>query len=248
MPYNPDLDRLRTEYAARDARLADSDRYSPFNRANLFLQQGRQRLMLDLLQRRGFAPLAGQRILEVGCGAGGVLSEFLWAGATPTLLHGVELLPERLHKARQQSPHLPLTCADGQRLPYPDQTFDLVMQFTVFSSILDDGIKANLAAEMRRVLQPRGLILWYDFWLNPTNPQTRGIRPAEVRRLFPGCRAEFHRLTLAPPLARRIVPFSWILAALFEKLVVFNTHYLAVLQPGQDACGTLEQIIRLMLY
>jgi hypothetical protein len=74
------------------------------------------------------------------------------------------------------------------------------------------------------------LILWYDFWLNPTNKQTRGIRPPEIRRLFPGCGFEFHRITLAPPLARRIVPISWLLAALLEKLKLLNTHYLVAIQ------------------
>jgi hypothetical protein len=36
-------------------------------------------------------------------------------------------------------------------------------------------------------------------WLNPTNPQTRGIRPAEIRRLFPDCKYHFERITLTPP-------------------------------------------------
>jgi hypothetical protein len=49
------------------------------------------------------------------------------------------------------------------------------------------------------------MILRYDFRLNPTNPQTRGIRPKEIKRLFPGCAFEFHKITLAPPLARRII-------------------------------------------
>jgi len=71
---------------------------------------------------------------------------------------------------------------------------------------------------------------YYDFWLNPTNPQTRGIRPAEIRHLFPGCQIEFHRITLAPPIARRLVPISWQLSALLEKLLVFNSHYLSVIR------------------
>ena len=91
-------------------------------------------------------------------------------------------------------------------------------------------MKTNLAREMLRVLRPRGLILWYDFWLNPTNPQTRGIRPAEIRQLFPGCRYRFRRITLAPPLARRILPLSWTLAMVLEKAKLFNTHYLVIIR------------------
>jgi hypothetical protein len=75
------------------------------------------------------------------------------------------------------------------------------------------------------------MILWYDFWLNPTNPQTEGIRPSEIRTLFPGCDFEFRRITLAPPLARRLVPVSWVVAFLLEKLRVFNSHYLVAIRP-----------------
>ena len=90
--------------------------------------------------------------------------------------------------------------------------------------------QAAMAAEMRRVLRPGGLIVWYDFWTNPTNPQVRGIRPDEVRRLFPGCRCQFRRVTLAPPLARRLVRLSWTSALLLEKLRLLNTHDLAIIE------------------
>jgi hypothetical protein len=83
---------------------------------------------------------------------------------------------------------------------------------------------------MVRVLRPGGLIIWYDFWFNPTNRQTQGIRPAEIRRLFPHCTHTFYRLTLAPPLARRLVPLSWTLALLLEKLRLFNSHYLVAIE------------------
>jgi len=105
------------------------------------------------------------------------------------------------------------------------------MQFTAFSSILDDTVKANLAMEKLRVLKPGGMILSYDFWLNPTNPQTRGIRPAEIKQLFSNCYYEFHKITLAPPIARRVVLLSWILAYGLEWLTIFNSHYLVAIRP-----------------
>jgi len=49
--------------------------------------------------------------------------------------------------------------------------------------------------------------------------------------LFPNCSYEFHRITLAPPLARRIVPISWILAYGLERLTIFNSHYLVAIRP-----------------
>lgn len=226
-----DLERLRAEYLHREQHFAGRDTYTLFNPANLFIVQQRQRAVLTLLHREGFYPLARRRILEVGCGAGGVLREFLSFGADPQHLHGVDLLNWRVTTAKALSPHLPLACADGQDLPYPDGCFDMILQYTVFTSILDDNVKRNIAREMRRVLKPKGLILWYDYWLNPTNPHARGIRPAEVRALFPSSRFSFNRITLAPPITRWLAPLSWLACYVLERLRIFNTHYLVAIRP-----------------
>jgi ubiquinone/menaquinone biosynthesis C-methylase UbiE len=226
-----DLDRLRSEYADRAKRLAGSDIYSLFNQANLYALQQRQRDTLALLRKHGFFPLKEYAIFELGCGTGGVLREYLTYGAKSMSLHGADLLFDRLEIALAQFAHLPVTCSDGQSLPYASRSFDLVLQYTAFSSVLDDDVKVELASEMLRILRPQGMILWYDFWLNPTNPQTQGIRPREIRNLFPGCRFEFHRITLAPPIARRLAPISWIASLLLEKMRIFNSHYLVAIHP-----------------
>lgn len=176
-------------------------------------------------------------MLEVGCGRGGVLIEYLSFGTTS--LSGIDLLADRVVEAKARLPQGVLSCADGQRLPFASGSFDLVMQYTAFSSVLDDTVKVNMAREMLRVLRPDGSIIWYDFWLNPTNSQTRGIRPAEIKQLFPGCVYTFRRVTLAPPIARRLVRVSWLACALLEKLRLFNTHYLVAIRkktsPSEEA-------------
>jgi ubiquinone/menaquinone biosynthesis C-methylase UbiE len=231
MPEHPDMLRLRAEYAARAWDSHKIDQYSPFNPGQLFLLQQRQRAVLKQLRSNGFYPLSDHQILELGPGRGGVLTELLGVGASAVKLHGAELLFERVQIAHGTLPGLPLACADGQNLPYPADSFDLTMQFTVFSSILDEEVKTWVARELLRVTKTHGMILWYDFWLNPTNPQTCGIRSAEVRRLFPRCRFTFERITLAPPIARRLAPISWGLCQLLESLKIFNTHYLAAIRP-----------------
>jgi ubiquinone/menaquinone biosynthesis C-methylase UbiE len=225
-----DIDRLRKEYARRRDSSADLQRYSLFNTAYLFAMQQRERALLRLLQDEQMQHLAGKRILEVGCGSGGVLLEYLGYGADPGGLTGVDLLEDRLVEGQKRLPGARFVCANAQRLPYPDKCYDLALQYTAFSSILDDQVKQEMAAEMLRVLKPDGMIIWYDFWLNPKNPQTRGIGIADIRQYFPNCRLRIKRITLAPPLARAVVPVSWLVGLLLEKLALFNTHYLVAIQ------------------
>jgi SAM-dependent methyltransferase len=224
-----DLDRLRTEYARRERELAGDDRYSLSNPAHRFMKSQLQKHVAAMLARVGAADLAPLRLLEIGCGNGNVLADFQSLGAQPQNLFGIDLLPMRLDQAHTNHPLFPLTCADGQSMPFPAHSFDLILQFTAFSSILDDGVKQNVGCDMLRLLRPSGYILWYDFFFNPVNPQTRGIPSAEIRRLFPDCRFNFQRVTLAPPIARRLASVSWKLCLFLENLKVFNTHHLVAI-------------------
>jgi ubiquinone/menaquinone biosynthesis C-methylase UbiE len=226
MQMNTELDRIRAEYVRRATDAHLNSLYTTFQPAHLFAIQSQERAVMALLRAEGIRSLGEQRILDVGCGFGGELRRLLSYGADPRNLYGIDLLPARLTSARHLSPHFSFIQGDGSHLPFPNDVFDMVMQFTVFSSVLDDPFRMRIATEMLRVLKPDGLIIWYDFWLNPTNPATRGIRPAEIKQLFPGCRYRFQRVTLAPPIARRVVPLSWLVGYLLEYLPFLRTHYL----------------------
>ena len=226
-----DLDRLRNEYARREKELAGDDRYSSSNPSHRFMKSQLQKNIAALLSHTIRFDLSAARLLEVGCGNGNVLADFQSLSAQPRNLFGIDLLPLRLKQARASYPLFPLACADGQSLPFPARSFDLILQFTVLSSILDNDVKREVAREMQRLLRPSGLILWYDFFFNPLNPQTRGIGSAEIRRLFPNCRFAFRRVTLAPPIARALALASWKLCQFLESLKIFNTHHLVVIQP-----------------
>ena len=228
-----DISRLRTEYADRAQRLAGSDIYSVFNRANLFAVQNRQRAVLALLGSLGYHNLGNLRILEMGCGKGGVLTEFLSFGASAYNLFGIDLLPVSLQAAHKIFAGLNLANANGANLPFPARTFDLVFQYTAISSILDQDLRSKICADMIRVTRAGGLILSYDFWLNPTNHQTRGLRKSDIQNLFPGCNFKFWKITLAPPITRRIVPISWMLAQVLENINILNSHYLTAIMPNK---------------
>jgi SAM-dependent methyltransferase len=217
------------EYERRDREIP-ADYYALHHPVNLFFRQGRERAILQALRSAGLTPLAQRRILEIGCGRGewfGMFRDFGMIGAD---IAGIDLSDRRVREARQRFPEADVRCGDASRLPWPDEFFDVVFQSTVFTSILDAEARRAVAAEMLRVLKPSGIVLWYDFrYDNPGNTNVRGVTYRDIQSLFPGCRVATWNVTLAPPIARRVVPWSWSAAVLLEMTKLFNTHYVAVI-------------------
>lgn len=229
-PAEREADAVRQRYARRhDAAGAAPDRYSMLRPEVWHMVQERQRAMLGLFARLGWQSLHGKRVLEVGCGAGGNLLELLRLGFAPQHLAGVELLPERLAAARALLPEaLQLWPGDALALEWPDASVDIVLQSTVFSSVLDPEVQQRLAEAMWRWVAPGGGVLWYDFTVdNPRNPDVRGVPLARIRALFPHARLWHHRVTLAPPLARALCRIHPVLYPLANLLPPLRTHVLA---------------------
>jgi SAM-dependent methyltransferase len=225
-----ELDRIRAEYARRAADPRLRGLYTYFNRGSLFAIQERERALLALLSRAGLDEVQNLEILDLGCGSGGWLLDLVRYGAQPDRLHGCDLLPDRLLQARPRLPgRVALACADGGRLPYAAACFDLVCQFTAFTSILDDDLRRCVAGEMWRVLRPGGALLWYDFRFQGRNPAVRAIHPREVRRLFPDGTVVQRRVTLAPPIARRLAGRSWLTCEALARLPWLCTHDLILI-------------------
>ena len=205
--------------------------YSYFNKGNLYIIQQRERVILDLLRKFNFLKLSDKKILDVGCGTGEILRDFIQYSAKPKYLYGIDLLEDRIEIAEDASPNINFKYGNASNLPYEDKFFDIVLQFTVFTSILKKEIKKDIAKEMLRVLKQEGIIIWYDFrYNNPRNPDVKGIKKKEIVNLFPNCKFTFKRVTLAPPIVRFIAPRSWLLCYLFEKLSFLCTHYLVIIR------------------
>ena len=219
------IDAMAARYARRSAPL----RYSFLQPDVYYAVQERQREMLGYFRRAGWSSLADKRGVEVGCGAGGNLQELLRLGFMPERLTGIELLADRIEHARQVLPSaLNLIQGDARQTPIEAFSLDLVLQSTVFSSLLESSTRSAMAAAMWGWLAPGGAVLWYDTAVdNPRNPDVRGVPVAEVRRLFPQARITARRVTLAPPLARALCRVHPRLYPLFNALPLLRTHVLA---------------------
>ena len=223
-------DRIRAAYAARRGEGCYAESVT-----GRFQIQERERQVLRLLDRYRLMPLAGRNILEVGCGTGKWLRDLIAWGADPETLFGVELLQASAARARRLCPQtVTIECGSAANLPYAAGSFDIVLQATVFTSVLDDDMRRAMAAEMLRVLRPGGIIMWYDFFIkNPWSSYVRPVTKAELRELFPGCAFDLRRVSLAPPLARLIAPRSWPACAVLARIPALCTHYLgAIRRPG----------------
>ena len=195
-----------------------------------FIHEHRDEAVAELVVDAGLQPLGERRILEVGCGDGRVLSLFESLGGEQARMAGIDLLPEKINRAAAKLPRAELREGNAANLPWADESFDIVLQFTMLSSVLDGEERRRCSDEMRRVLKPGGAIVSYDFIWNPLNRQTRGVGISELRRLFPGATIEARRLTLVPPLARLVAPLSTTLAGTLESLPFLRTHYLALVK------------------
>jgi SAM-dependent methyltransferase len=221
--------RIRAVYAKRGV---EDPRYSWFNPAYQFMAQQRERQLLKLLRQYELADLKSKAILEVGCGTGQWLRDFIKWGAVPENIAGIDLLLDRALRARELCPSgVNIQCASAAQLPFCSEKFDIVLQATVFTSILDNELKYQIAAEMLRVVKADGLILWYDYYANnPWNKDVRGVKSREIYELFPDCRIKLERITLLPPLARKLAPYSDLSCYLLEKVPLLCTHYLGVIR------------------
>jgi len=159
---------------------------------------GLVRLEADRAALALLEPLAGQRVLDIGAGAGEQAAMLAHAGATVVAL---DLTGSSLVRVRTRCAGSGLRCllvrADAQRLPFRAAAFDRVAAFSMLM-FLDPG---RTLAEMARVLRPDGLAAAVEPLSG--NPLLRLYRAA--RRRYAGLARWLGRDELAEHFRRRFV-------------------------------------------
>lgn len=193
-PMRSEVERIRRWYGDRALDPAIRARYAPFNDQQVDSLCQQYRAIADLMRSTGRLSLANLRILDVGCGKGRFLRNCLDWGALPEDLHGVDVHADAIEEGLRRSPHIDLGVTNGIDLDFPDESFDLVTEFVVFSSIDDVDLRGRMAAEMQRVLRTGGYIFAWDL------PSTRTPRreDLDLQQLFAGMPKQSSLIALHP--------------------------------------------------
>ena len=192
---------------------------------NLFLYARRK----ESLKLAG--SVKGKKILDVGCGSGVFLLEFIKMEAKVV---GVDYSQKMLNIAKKELKHykIPknkykLILANATNLPFKNKSFDLVLA-TGLTDYMTDQDDLKFLKEASRVLKPNGsLIVSFPVEKSPFSFLRRGTGLAIRQRLFklPPLRNEFtlekikrflKTVNMKYETRRKIFTTMWLILAKFE--------------------------------
>lgn len=252
-----ELQRIQDEYTRRDSDNNLSELYSYMNPAFAYHMQEREWAILNMLRYNNI-DISQLNMLEIGCGTGHILNRFLEFGATKAF--GIDLMENRIKEGRKKYPNINFVKGNATQLPFPDKSFNTVMQFMCISSILDSEMRQQIANEMWRVLQPNGIIISYD--MRPPSPvliafyniaklfilsqfrnkfrcsikhitPTKPLSIKEIVSLFPCGKLNYSSVSLEFNMTR-IARRSCIIASFLSLIPWFRTHLLVLIKKGAN--------------
>jgi ubiquinone/menaquinone biosynthesis C-methylase UbiE len=144
--------------------------------------------------RRNLLRGASGNVLEIGAGTGLNLRFYDDAVSSLALTEPEPAMVRRLQrKARDEAPLAKVLRAPAEDLPFEEDTFDTVVSTLVLCGVDD---QARALRELRRVLRPRGRLLFMEH-VRAGDPQLARLqdRVNWVNRLLVGCHC--NRATLA---------------------------------------------------
>jgi len=151
---------------------------------DIFLYRGKLReLRLRTANLAHLQP--GEKVLDVGCGTGTLAIESKQRVGATGLVFGIDPGAQQIARARSKAAwrNVSIDFQIGviERLPFSDQTFDVVLS-TIMLHHLSDSLKRQGLSEIARVLKPGGRLVIADF-NRPKEGQDQSSRFGSVRDL-----------------------------------------------------------------
>ena len=155
--------------ASAHAWIADMGEHGDFSR----------RCVLDPVMLPRALARSPRKVLDVGCGEGRFCRMLRHNGVFPT---GIDPTPPLIAAARARDPGGVYVEAEAERLPFGDESFDLIVSYL---SLIDISDVQAAIREMARVLQPGGSMLIANLnSFNTACADTGWVKDNTGRRLF----------------------------------------------------------------
>ena len=171
----------------------------------------------------------GDNVLEVGSGTGHFLALF---ERVAERLVGVDLTWAMLAESRTEHPTQMPVLADGNRLPFPSQAFDLVTCAQMLHHVWEP---VPLLKEMRRVVDAQGRVLVIDQVAPESFEQTAFMNELEALR-------DPSHATSRSPSAMRIVVQAAGLEILDERIVAGENLLSNWMWSGEYPPGRIDKV------
>ncbi|MFL0801211.1 MAG: class I SAM-dependent methyltransferase [Agarilytica sp.] len=117
-------------------------------------------LEIDLTRFRKEVPYE-HRVLDFGCGYGRISN--ILRGAGYTNIVGIDSSSSMIERGKREFPEFTLQVLSGDKLPFPDHSFDAVVACAVFTCITDHEIRLIQIKELCRILRPDGVFHMVEF-------------------------------------------------------------------------------------
>ena len=208
------------------------EKWSNQKLSNQLIEKERFQAIKDLFHFNSIN-LMNKMVIDIGCAGGNTMQILKKFGASEKNLHGIDLREDRLSYAKKRFPKSNFNLMDARNINFNDSSFDMVISFTLFSSVLNIEYRKQIAREMARVLKPRGAILYYDFrYNNPFNRNVMQVKYKDIKSLFPNMRMELTLITVLPPLVRLFGGLAEYVYPALSKIPFLNSHHIGLIRKG----------------
>jgi SAM-dependent methyltransferase len=108
--------------------------------------------------------LITKKLLDVGCGDGGLITYFICKGFSPQNITGIDLSKTRIYKASRQNPSVTFILNDLLTFQLSQHRFDLITAFDLFSHFTTESQILQGLSNVFNHLEDDGIFLWYDIY------------------------------------------------------------------------------------